>query len=361
MQVAISEEIPPELGALSSLETMVLANNQLIGSIPAAFEGLSGLKILALQHNQLSGSIPSELGYLTELINLTLFDNHLSGSIPAELGTLSNLETLHLGINQLSGSLPLELGSLTSLGYLNLSYNQLGETIPTELINLINLYDTDIGYNMLSASDPPLVAFLNVEDPDWAETQTVPPDDLQVVGVTGDSVELAWTPILYTLHGGYYQVGYATTSGGPYIVHGTTPDKAANGYTLDGLTGSATYYFAVSTFTPMHDLQQNDLWSGYSLEVSASLVTPQGAILNLVDEVDALVDGGALNNGQGKALIAKLKTALKQLDKGNANAAINVLGAFLNQVGAFINAGILTPEEAQPLVEAAEAIIAQLE
>jgi hypothetical protein len=213
---------------------------------------------------------------------------------------------------------------------------------------------------MLFATDPVLVAFLNVEDPDWAETQTLPPTSLQVVAMTVDSVELGWTPILYTAHGGYYEIGYATVSGGAYTVHGTTADKTANGYTVDGLVPGEAYFFALRTFTPAHDLQQNDLLSDYSQEVSIAPVTPEEAIDELIEEVEALVDGGALNNGQGNGLVAKLNAALKKLDKGNTNAAINNLEAFINQVQAFLNAGILTPEEAQPLIDAAEQIIAML-
>ena len=70
-----------------------------------------------------------------------------------------------------------------------------------------------------------------------------------------------------------------------------------------------------------------------------------------------LVESGVLNQGQGIALIAKLDAALAQLDKGNEIAAMNQLQAFTNQVNAFINAGILSPAEGQPLIDAAQAII----
>jgi hypothetical protein len=115
-----------------------------------------------------------------------------------------------------------------------------------------------------------VIDFLNQKDPDWAQTQTVPPTDVQVVGVSQTSVELSWTPIAYTGDGGYYEVSYSTRSGGPYTVHGTTSDKTATGYLADGLFPGTTYYFVVCTYTPPHGDQQNALWSEYSDEVSAT-------------------------------------------------------------------------------------------
>ena len=68
--------------------------------------------------NDLSGEIPAELGSLSNLEWLFLADNKLSGEIPAELGSLSNLTQLSLNGNDLSGEIPAELGSLSNLTYL---------------------------------------------------------------------------------------------------------------------------------------------------------------------------------------------------------------------------------------------------
>ena len=73
----------------------------------------------------------------------------------------------------------------------------------------------------------------------------------------------------------------------------------------------------------------------------------------LMDDVEALVSAGVLSTGQGTALTAKLAAAIAQLRQGNPNAAAGTLGAFLNQVAAFVQAGILTPEEAQGLLDEA--------
>jgi uncharacterized repeat protein (TIGR01451 family) len=240
-----------------------LINLGISGTIPPELGNLADLEILNLSQNQLSGNIPSELGNLTKLYWLDLSANQLSGSIPAQLGN-TDMEVLYLDQNQLSGTIPAELGNLNFLGSLNLSQNQLNGNIPTQFSNLSNFQELDLGYNMLTASDPALIAWLNANDPDWDQTQTVPPTNVQAVAQSTTSVQLTWTPILYTGDGGYYEVSFALSSGGPYTVHGTTGNKSATGYLVAGLSPNTTYCFRVRTYTPAHGSQQNNLWSEYS-------------------------------------------------------------------------------------------------
>ena len=83
-------------------------------------------------------------------------------------------------------------------------------------------------------------------------------------------------------------------------------------------------------------------------------------IEDLTDAVRDLVTAGILNQGQGNSLISKLEVAREELDKGNDIAAMNLLLAFINQVQAFVNTGRLTEFEGQPLIDAANAIVAQI-
>ena len=119
-----------------------------------------------------------------------------------------------------------------------------------------------------------MIAFLNSKDPDWAQTQTVPPANPTATAKPINSIELAWAPIPYTGDGGYYEVGYSTTPGGPYSIHGRTSNKSASSYTVSNLLPGRTYYFAVRTYTPAHGDQQNNLLSGWSQEVSATTLSP---------------------------------------------------------------------------------------
>ena len=137
--------IPPELGNLSSLDSLRLDVNRLSGAIPAELGNLENLEWLILFKNQLSGTIPVELGNLENLRSLYLHENQLSGAIPVELGNLENLTWLWLHENQLSGAIPVELGNLTNLTILSLSNNQLTGTLPQSLTRLTKLETFNFG------------------------------------------------------------------------------------------------------------------------------------------------------------------------------------------------------------------------
>ncbi len=84
--------------------------------------------------------------------------------------------------------------------------------------------------------------------------------------------------------------------------------------------------------------------------------TPQERIELLIKEVNAL----DLNAGQGNALTAKLGAAIQQLDQGHVAPAINQLESFVNQVSAMMSSGVLSADEGEPLLDAANAIITSL-
>jgi hypothetical protein len=70
----------------------------------------------------------------------------------------------------------------------------------------------------------------------------------------------------------------------------------------------------------------------------------------LFEEIDDLAASGALTSGQAEALRHHLLNVLRNLDAGNVCAAMNQLAAFGQLVGNFVNAGILTPAEAAPIL-----------
>ncbi len=115
---------------------------------------------------------------------LSLPTNQLTGNIPSELGGVASLQYLYLNGNQLNGAIPPQLGSLTNLLDLSVQNNALSGEVPAELASLVNLSVLDVGYNALAASDPAAASFLDDRDPDWRQTQTVPPADLHVTAVT---------------------------------------------------------------------------------------------------------------------------------------------------------------------------------
>ena len=146
--------IPPELGGLTSLETLALGGNQLTGPVPTWLDSLTNLQELYLWGNQLTGPIPSQLASLTNLQSLSLYDNQLSGPVPTWLGNLTNLERLHISRNQLTGPIPSQLASLTNLRELWLNDNQLTGTIPAELGSLTALEELFLSGNRLTGEIP---------------------------------------------------------------------------------------------------------------------------------------------------------------------------------------------------------------
>ena len=112
----LSGSIPPEVSALTQLQTLVVIQGRLTGSIPPELGNLANLRVLILDKNQLTGSIPAELGNLSNLEELDLSGNKLTGSIPAELGKLPNLQSLGVDGNELEGCITSVANGLTTCG-----------------------------------------------------------------------------------------------------------------------------------------------------------------------------------------------------------------------------------------------------
>ena len=76
------------------------------------------------------------------------------------------------------------------------------------------------------------------------------------------------------------------------------------------------------------------------------------AILDFVAaSIDDLADAGALNTGQERALLGKIDQALRQIDRGRTGGALGVLNGVAEQLADFVDDGILTADQADPLIE----------
>jgi uncharacterized delta-60 repeat protein len=94
------------------------------------------------------------------------------------------------------------------------------------------------------------------------------------------------------------------------------------------------------------------------LEGGTDVLTPEHLIDDLDVEIDQLVTGGQLTEGQANSLLAKLQRILDMIDSGNWNAVVGKLEAFVDQVQAW-DGTILTHEESQTLIALAELILEQ--
>ena len=108
---SIRGEIPPAIGNLTSLTSLVLSQNSLGGSLPANLGELSLLINLDLSSNALVGTIPFELGNLTRVTEINLHRNQLTGVVPESFARLSGLASLSLFKNSMNGEYPSEMCS----------------------------------------------------------------------------------------------------------------------------------------------------------------------------------------------------------------------------------------------------------
>ncbi|MCP4218273.1 MAG: hypothetical protein GY765_26795, partial [bacterium] len=241
--------------SLGQVEVINLENNTLNGTLPAELNNLPQLKTLKLNTNAITGAFP-QLGNLTNLLELNLADCALSGSVPSVLGNLTALQTLSLKNNGLTGEIPAEFGNLTALTSLQLQSNILTGVMPVTLTALTNLpaESLDIRWNGLSTQDAALRTFLDTKQVGgyWEDTQTFAPSDVTVDAVTESTVSLSWSAIPYQSDGGGYRVSCSTTSGSGYIQAVVTAGKSINSHVITGLTPGTIYYFIVETLTDAH-------------------------------------------------------------------------------------------------------------
>ncbi|KAL8218015.1 hypothetical protein R6Q57_021388, partial [Mikania cordata] len=117
----------------SFLDNIVLGRASLVtkGRVSTYDNILYLVTTLDLSTNKFSGSIPDELVSLLGLRYLNLSHNNLTGRIPNLFSKSGILESLDLSVNHLDGNFPSSLSGLTTLNFLNVSYNNLVGRIPT--------------------------------------------------------------------------------------------------------------------------------------------------------------------------------------------------------------------------------------
>lgn len=145
----------PDL-VLPSLRNLLLASNQLRGSIPD-FNHLPHLRILQLSCNNFAGKIPN-FAKCPNLKAMELDYNKLEGTIP-EFHQMIHLESLYLLGNQLRGSIP-DFRDLNKLKYFIANHNKLSGTLP-DFRNNPKLRKVMISNNQL---DGPLPDFGHLSD-----------------------------------------------------------------------------------------------------------------------------------------------------------------------------------------------------
>jgi probable HAF family extracellular repeat protein len=88
--------------------------------------------------------------------------------------------------------------------------------------------------------------------------------------------------------------------------------------------------------------------------------TPAEEVAILTGRINDFANAGTLNKGHAQSLLAKLNAVSAAINRGNRTAAANVLGAFVQQVRAFGEAGVLASDAGQALIDAAQHAIEEL-
>lgn len=190
----------PEVGihGFRNIEVLVIANCNLLGSIPQWLLNCTKLKVLDLSWNRLDGVIPSWIGSYDHLFYLDLSNNSFTGEIPGSLAQMKGLissnnsqqgppmedfpffikkntsgkglqynqvssfpPSLILSNNVLVGPILPGFGDLKQLHVLDLSKNSLSGTIPDELSGMSSLETLDLSHNNLTGSIPFSLTRLN--------------------------------------------------------------------------------------------------------------------------------------------------------------------------------------------------------
>jgi hypothetical protein len=96
-----------------------------------------------------------------------------------------------------------------------------------------------------------------------------------------------------------------------------------------------------------------------SASLSLTILTPAQAIPSVITTIQGLQAAGVLNHGRANSLVVKLTHAIDSLNtKPGQPTGCNQLQAFVNEVNAYVSAGILTQAQADTLLQGPLGILA---
>ena len=157
----VGGELPPELGMLPNLRTLIIQNAQdsgVTGGIPTELSALSFMETFELKGHNFIDQLPNDLfAAWPSLDRIALVSCQIPGAIPDSVTNLTNLQYLSLAQNELVGTIPPGVpGDLVALTHLDLSKNSLTGPIPEMLEMMVNLKAILLAENRLTGPIPNL-------------------------------------------------------------------------------------------------------------------------------------------------------------------------------------------------------------
>jgi Secretion system C-terminal sorting domain/Beta-propeller repeat len=181
----------------------------------------------------------------------------------------------------------------------------------------------------------------------------IAPSGLEAVADFSSTIALSWSDNSNNEDG--FKIERSLNGGINWSLHATLPSDAES-YLDTGLTLYSVYHYRLFAF----NMFGNSEYSNIAFDTAMSS-DPLEYISLLISMVNTLKSEGYLNQGQANSLIVKLNAAIQKIQQGKYNTASNQIGAFINHVNAFINGGVLSPQQGEPLINIAEDVIELLE
>ncbi|GMY16219.1 receptor-like protein 46 [Fagus crenata] len=149
------EGVFPQWVAEMEVTSIILSDNNLIGSLPSRLFNSQNLSVLILSHNNFYGELPDNIGKVPESISniydlmfLDLSNNRFSGNTLPDFRSSGQLEVIDLSSNEFSGEIPTNLSPVTRI--LALGKNKFSGNLSINLTNMIWLRYLDIHDNKIT-------------------------------------------------------------------------------------------------------------------------------------------------------------------------------------------------------------------
>ncbi|MDX1994663.1 MAG: S8 family serine peptidase [bacterium] len=239
----------PDISQSTYLNRLLLSDNNLEGDIPdLSTLGLFQLQWLILSRNHFEGSFPS----LPPTITVLWLDyNQFSGPLPVDLGQrLPNLDDFVIRNNYFSGEVPASITELSGL-----------EGILCEPVDFSADCDVKLYFNRFAPTNPDVVAWLNLRNPEWETTQLLKPIGLTAIALNANSVRLNWASPAFTANG-FYEVWGNFDNNAPELL-ARTGDAATTQIVVGGLFSGIDYTFQIRLVYDAFG-EEDDLFSEFS-------------------------------------------------------------------------------------------------